>query len=67
MAPDNTNVFRKEYRPLSDDEKAQMAAIKDKAAELFDLYEQVNAGRYSSLAKTHLEDSVMWIVKEITG
>lgn len=61
------NVFRKEYRPLSDAEKAQMEAIKDKAQELYDLFEVVEDSREKSLAKTNLEESVMWIVKKITG
>ena len=59
--------FRPRYRQLSDDEKALHDAIKDKAAELEALYEKVKPGRYNSLAVTSLEQSVMWVVKELTA
>lgn len=59
--------FRPTYRALSDDEKALHDAIKSKAVELEALFSQVKAGRYNSLAITSLEQSVMWIVKELTG
>lgn len=59
--------FRPKYRALTDEEKALHDAIKDKAAELEALFEQVGPGRYASLAMTDLEKSVMWIVKELTG
>lgn len=66
MTP-NTNVFRKEYRQLSDTEKAHLESLKDKAQELYDLIESVEDSREKSLAKTHLEESIMWAVKKITG
>ena len=59
--------FRPRYRALTDDEKALHDALKDKAAELEALYAQVKLGRYNSLAITALEQSVMWIVKELTS
>ena len=59
--------FRPKYRALSDDEKALHDALKDKAAELEALFGKVKAGRYNSLAITSLEQSVMWIVKELTS
>lgn len=75
-----TNIFRKEYRELSDDEKALLDQVKDKAQELFDLIsegtrvrEQLSRdmptqnGREMALAKTKLEEAVMWAVKGITG
>jgi hypothetical protein len=67
------NVFRKEYRELSDEEKALLDSIKDKAQELYDLMEssvEVNPSRRASqivIAKEKLEESVMWAVKGITG
>lgn len=62
-----TSRFRPRYRALSDDEKALHDAIKDKAAELESLFGQVKPGRYNALAITSLEQSVMWIVKELTA
>lgn len=59
--------FRPRYRALTDDEKALHDALKSKAAELEALFEQVKAGRYRSLAFTALEESVMWVVKELTS
>lgn len=59
--------FRPTYRALSDDEKALHDEIKGKAVELEALFGKVKAGRYNSLALTSLEQSVMWIVKELTG
>lgn len=59
--------FRPRYRALTVDEKALHDALKDKAAELEALYVKVKPGRYNSLAMTSLEESVMWIVKELTS
>jgi hypothetical protein len=60
--------FRPQYRALTDEEKALHDALKQKAAELEALYEKVGCGsRYGSLAMTSLEQSVMWIVKELTS
>ena len=59
--------FRPKYRALTDDEKALHDEIKDKAAELKAVFSKVKTGRYSSLAMTSLEQSVMWIVKELTS
>jgi hypothetical protein len=59
--------FRPRYRKLTDEEKALHDLIKEKAVELETLFNQVKDGRYKSLAMTSLEESVMWIVKEITA
>lgn len=59
--------FRPRYRALTDDEKALHDALKDKASELEALFEQVKPGRYNALALTALEQSLMWIVKELTS
>ena len=59
--------FRRRYRKLTEEEIVLHDAIKDKAAELENLYNSVRSGRDRSLAFTHLEDSVMRIIREITG
>lgn len=59
--------FRPKYRALTDEEKALHDALKNKAAELEQLYLKVKPGRYNSLAMTSLEQSIMWIVKELTS
>jgi recombination protein RecT len=58
--------FRPRYRALTDDEKALHDEIKNKAAELEALFGKVKPGRYNALAITSLEQSVMWVVKELT-
>jgi hypothetical protein len=59
--------FRPTYRALTDAEKALHDEIKSKATELEALFGRVKAGRYNSLAITSLEQSVMWVVKELTS
>lgn len=59
--------FRPRYRALTDDEKALHDEIKNKAAELEALFGKVKGGRYNALAITSLEQSVMWVVKELTS
>lgn len=59
--------FRPRYRALTDDEKALHDALKSKAVELEALFDQVKPGRYRSLAFTALEESIMWVVKELTS
>jgi hypothetical protein len=60
------NVMRHEYRVLTDVEKAQMAAIKDKGLEFLVLVEALGGSRELSLARTKVEEAVMWAVKHIT-
>ena len=59
--------FRPTYRALTDAEKALHDELKAKAAELDTLFGKVRPGRYAALAMTHLETSIMFIVKELTA
>ena len=59
--------FRPRYRALTDEEKALHDQLKDKATELEALFQKVKPGRYNALAVTTLEQSIMWIVKELTS
>lgn len=64
-----TDTFRKEYKPLSDEKKAQMAEVKEIAEKLEEkIIECTTAdnGREMAVAKTQLETSIMWAVKGIT-
>lgn len=61
------NTMRHAYRVLSDAEKANMAAIKDKGLEFHALIEGLGNSREISLAKTKVEEAVMWAVKSITS
>lgn len=60
------NVMRHEYRVLSDVEKKQLQAVKDKGAELFTLIDLIGSSRETLIAKTKVEEAVMWAVKHIT-
>lgn len=60
------NVMRHAYRVLSDEEKAQMQKIKDYGVGFWELVDGIGQGRELSLAKTKIEEAVMWAVKHIT-
>ncbi len=60
------NVMRHAYRVLSDAEKAQMQAIKDKGLEMHTLIASIGGSRELSLALTKTEEAVMWAVKHLT-
>ena len=62
-----SNVFRPQYRPLSDTEKLKVDRIKDLAQQLYDEMQSPSLAREMALARTNLEQSVMWAVKSITG
>lgn len=69
------NTMRHQYKVLSDSEKAQSLAIKDKGLELYLLIESLgdDQGGYVRLtsalltAQRKAEEAVMWAVKHITG
>ena len=60
------NVMRHEYRVLTDAEKADMKHIKDLGLEFHELMDRIGGSRELSLAKTKIEEAVMWAVKHIT-
>lgn len=65
-----TDTFRKEYQPLSERQKMVMSQIKIKADELLSAFslaeESEHDRRCMALAKTNLEQAIMWVVKAIT-
>jgi hypothetical protein len=60
------NVMRHEYRVLSAEEKGRMQQIKDLGLQFHDLLSDLGSSRELSIAKTKLEEVVMWSVKHIT-
>lgn len=60
------NVVRHQYKVLNDEEKAQMLAIKDMGAQFIGYCDGIGQSRELSLAKTKIEEAVMWAVKSIT-
>lgn len=60
------DVFRKSYQVLHPTRAELVESIKDKAAHLYGLFEYAN-NREMSIAKTKLEEAVMWAVKSISA
>ena len=58
---------RKDYRVLTDEEKAQVAAVKDAGDLLLQQVEATGPSREASIARTKIEEAVMWAVKGITA
>ncbi len=61
------NAVRHTYRVLSDEEKAQMIALKDIGAAFIAKCNEVGKSRELSLAVTNAEQAVMWAVKHVTA
>lgn len=60
------NVMRHAYRVLTDDEKAQMQKIKDDGLAFHSMLDGIGNSRELALAKTKIEEAVMWAVKHVT-
>lgn len=63
----SNNSVRHQYRILNDEEKAQMILIKDMGLALLTTIDKLGSQREYSIAKTKVEEAVMWAVKGITG
>ncbi|HUW44655.1 MAG TPA: hypothetical protein VMW50_02555 [Dehalococcoidia bacterium] len=63
----DSNTMRHRYRVLSDEEKMQMWAIKDLGLQFYKNLHVLGSSRELSLAKTKIEEAVMWGVKHVTG
>jgi len=55
------------YRELEDEEKQLVDGIKNAAQSLYNRIDQAKDCREKSMAKTKLEESIMWVVKGITS
>lgn len=60
------NTMRHQYRVLNDAEKANMQQVKDMGLAFHDFIGGLGGSREISLAKTKIEEAVMWAVKHIT-
>lgn len=60
------NVMRHGYRVLNDDEKAQMQAVKDTGLVFWNMLDAQGSSRELSIAKTKIEEAVMWAIKDLT-
>jgi len=60
------NTVRHQYRVLSDEEKAQMVAIKDKTLELVTLIDYIGASADLTVAKRKAMEASFWATYHIT-
>jgi hypothetical protein len=60
------STMRHAYRVLSESEKANMQSIKDMGLSFHDFVGSIGSSREIALAKTKIEEAVMWAVKHIT-
>lgn len=64
------NAVRHQYKVLSDEEKQQMLDVKDLGAQFLLLCEDIEGGTPMlelAIARTKIEEAVMWAVKGVTG
>ena len=61
------NVMRHEYRVLTDKEKFYMQKFKDDGLAFILILDSLGAKREYSIAKTKIEEAVMWAVKGLTN
>ena len=61
------NTMRHAYRVLTDVEKAAMAKIKDDGLAFHEYLTSLGSSRELSVAKTKIEEAVMWAVKHVTA
>jgi phosphoribosylaminoimidazole-succinocarboxamide synthase len=62
-----SDPMRETYRELSGTQKRQIEEVKAMARHLYGLLAGIGDTREISLAKTKVEEAVMWAVKGITG
>lgn len=61
------NTMRSSYRVLNDDEKKAVDDIKVMGTIFVDYLEELGSSRENSIAKTKMEEAVMWAVKGLTA
>ncbi len=61
------NAMRHQYKVLSEAEKTNMQTAKDMGLAFHDFIASLGNSRETSLAKTKVEEAVMWAVKHITA
>jgi hypothetical protein len=66
------DIFRKKCRELSDEEKDNLNAVKTAAEIYYGTLHEAGVkhpidSRYMALARTAIEESVMWATKSITA
>ena len=62
----SNNTVRHAYRVLTEAEKAQMQDLKDRGLAFIEACDAIGSSRELALAKTKIEEAVMWAVKHVT-
>ena len=62
----DNNTMRHQYRRLTDMERATVDMLKDLGREFVAECDSIGQSRELSLAKTKMEEAVMWAVKHVT-
>jgi hypothetical protein len=60
------SIMRNVYRELTDDEKAVVQQIKEEGEKLHQTISALSPSRELSIARTKIEEAVMWAVKHVT-
>ena len=60
------NIFRTVYRELTDEEKKAIEELKSLGQSLHDRIDSLGVSRELSIAKTKLEEAVMWATKHVS-
>lgn len=63
---DEGDIMRQNYRPLNEMERQQAGALKDMGLAFYMLCDGFGCSRELSLAKTKIEEAVMWGIKHLT-
>lgn len=61
------NDVRQEYPEISNRQKRLIAKVKDIGLELMDTFDESRPSRELSIAKTKVEEAIMWAVKGISS
>lgn len=61
------NVMRHTYKELTDQDKANIQKVKDVGLEFYEAVSAFGSSRELSVAKTKIEEAVMWATKHITA
>lgn len=66
MEETKNNVMRHTYKPINQVDHDYMMMVKDAGLAFHELCDGIGQSRELSLAKTKIEEAVMWAVKHIT-
>ena len=60
------NIMRHEYNELDQNKKVTIDVVKDLGLKFWEQLDRLDSSRELSIAKTKVEEAVMWAIKHIT-